>query len=105
MSKSIPFLQYAGNVGFDPLGLAKDEDTLIKYREAKMKHARLAMLVRTNQFYVWNFPFAFEERKSLIYFLSLFVCSRRPWFGLRPSFGKKQSPVNLKWRPAVLLPC
>lgn len=53
MSESIPFfscppvLRYsdlAGNVGFDPLGLAKNKEQLWEYREAEIKHARLAML-------------------------------------------------------------
>jgi len=53
MSESIPFLKcppvllesnLAGNVGFDPLGLASSEEQLIDYREAEIKHARLAML-------------------------------------------------------------
>lgn len=30
--------------GFDPLGLAKRKDLLLQYREAELKHARLAML-------------------------------------------------------------
>ena len=34
----------AGDVGFDPLMLAADSQTLAKYREAEIKHARLAML-------------------------------------------------------------
>ena len=54
MSTSIPFLrrpavltgELAGDVGFDPLGLAKNRESLFEYREAEMKHARLAMLVR-----------------------------------------------------------
>lgn len=36
----------AGNWGFDPLGLARSKENLWMYREAEMKHARLAMLVR-----------------------------------------------------------
>jgi Chlorophyll A-B binding protein len=55
MSIAIPFLKcpevlvdsdLAGNVGFDPAGFAKNEDDLIFFREAEIKHARLAMLVR-----------------------------------------------------------
>lgn len=34
----------AGDVGFDPLGLAKSEKTLFWMREAETKHGRLAML-------------------------------------------------------------
>jgi hypothetical protein len=52
MSQSLPFMQrpealdgsLAGDVGFDPLGFAKDTDTLMRMREAEIKHARLAML-------------------------------------------------------------
>jgi hypothetical protein len=52
-SESLPFLNcpkvlqesdLAGNVGFDPLGLAKNKEQLWEYREAEIKHARLAML-------------------------------------------------------------
>merc|ERR1719263_1000010 len=34
----------AGDRGFDPLGLGKDKETILKYRAAEIKHARLAML-------------------------------------------------------------
>jgi hypothetical protein len=52
MSKSLPFLErpamldgsMAGDVGFDPVGFAKNNEDLMKYREAEVKHARLAML-------------------------------------------------------------
>lgn len=52
MSESMPFLErpkaltgeLAGDVGFDPLGFAKDDYELRNYREAEIKHARLAML-------------------------------------------------------------
>ncbi len=52
MSQSIPFMKrpmgldgtMAGDFGFDPLGFAKDGERLEFYREAEMKHARLAML-------------------------------------------------------------
>jgi len=51
-SASLPFLrrpqhltqQYAGDVGFDPLDLAKSPEKLEYYREAEVKHARIAML-------------------------------------------------------------
>jgi Chlorophyll A-B binding protein len=54
-SIAIPFLPFppllsecslAGNVGFDPLGLAKSQVDLLMYREMEVKHGRLAMLVR-----------------------------------------------------------
>lgn len=33
-----------GDTGFDPLGLCTDVQTFVKYREAELKHGRLAML-------------------------------------------------------------
>lgn len=47
-SQSLPFLPrpayldgtLAGDVGFDPFGLAKSESDLMNYREAEVKHAR-----------------------------------------------------------------
>jgi hypothetical protein len=52
MSESIPFMMrppaldgsLVGDVGFDPLGFAKSKADLLNYREAEIKHARLAML-------------------------------------------------------------
>jgi hypothetical protein len=52
MSKSVPFLvrpalldgSLAGDVGFDPAGFAQSAYELENYREAEIKHARLAML-------------------------------------------------------------
>merc|ERR1712113_515889 len=52
MSQSLPFMErpmaltgaLAGDVGFDPLGFSKTKDDLMNYREAEVKHARLAML-------------------------------------------------------------
>lgn len=51
-SKAIPVMRrpafldgsLAGDVGFDPLGFVKSNDDLIRFREAEIKHARLAML-------------------------------------------------------------
>jgi hypothetical protein len=52
MSQALPFAKrppmldgsMAGDAGFDPLGFAKSKEDLINYREAEIKHARLAML-------------------------------------------------------------
>lgn len=52
MSQSLPFMErpsvltgaLAGDVGFDPFGFSKTKDELMNYREAEVKHARLAML-------------------------------------------------------------
>ena len=51
-STALPFLArpaaltgaMAGDVGFDPLGFSKTPADLMNYREAEVKHARLAML-------------------------------------------------------------
>jgi hypothetical protein len=53
MSQALPFLTrpaaldgtLAGDVGFDPLGFSKSREDLMNFREAEIKHARLAMLV------------------------------------------------------------
>lgn len=52
MSQALPFMErppaldgsLAGDVGFDPLGFAKTSEDLMNYREAEIKHGRLAML-------------------------------------------------------------
>lgn len=52
MSQALPFMErpaaldgsLVGDVGFDPLGFAKDKSTLLQMREAEIKHGRLAML-------------------------------------------------------------
>ena len=52
MSQSLPFVKcpptldgsMAGDVGFDPIGFSKSLSNLENYREAEIKHARLAML-------------------------------------------------------------
>jgi hypothetical protein len=52
MSESLPFQirpalldgSMAGDVGFDPAGFASSQKDLMNYREAEVKHARLAML-------------------------------------------------------------
>jgi len=52
MSTAIPFMKasfaldgrMAGDVGFDPFGFADSQENLNNYREAEIKHARLAML-------------------------------------------------------------
>lgn len=52
MSQALPFMtrpaaltgELAGDVGFDPVGFAKTKEDLMNYREAEIKHGRLAML-------------------------------------------------------------
>ncbi len=53
MSQALPFLTrpaaldgtLAGDVGFDPFGFSKSKEDLMNFREAEIKHSRLAMLV------------------------------------------------------------
>ena len=64
-SQSIPFLkrpkelkfELAGDVGFDPLNFAKNKEALYEYREAEIKHGRLAMLASVG----WVLSELFDE--------------------------------------------
>jgi len=66
MSQSMPFMErpaaltgaLAGDVGFDPLGFAKSEADLMNYREAEVKHARLAMLAAAG----WPLSEVFDKK-------------------------------------------
>jgi len=65
-SQALPFMSrpmaldgsLAGDVGFDPLGFAKNSDDLMKYREAEVKHARLAMLAAAG----WPLSEVFDKK-------------------------------------------
>ena len=69
MSQALPFLSrpmaldgsLAGDVGFDPLGFAKSESDLMNYREAEVKHARLAMLAAAG----WPLSELFDKKIAL----------------------------------------
>ena len=66
MSQSLPFMKrpealtgaLAGDVGFDPLGFAKTEEDLMNYREAEIKHGRLAMLAAAG----WPISEVFDKK-------------------------------------------
>merc|ERR1712012_1063201 len=66
MSQSMPFMErpaaltgeLAGDVGFDPLGFAKTSEDLMNYREAEVKHARLAMLAAAG----WPLSEVFDKK-------------------------------------------
>lgn len=74
MSQSIPFMArpaaltgtLAGDVGFDPLGFAKTESDLLNYREAEVKHARLAMLAAAG----WPISELFDKKIASLFGLS-----------------------------------
>ena len=69
-SQSLPFLPrpvfldgtLAGDVGFDPLGFAKSESDLMNYREAEIKHARLAMLAAAG----WPLSELFDKKIATV---------------------------------------
>jgi len=66
MSQSMPFMKrpsalngaLAGDVGFDPLGFAKSKEDLMNFREAEIKHARLAMLAAAG----WPLSEVFDKK-------------------------------------------
>jgi hypothetical protein len=70
MSQALPFMErpaaldgfLAGDVGFDPFGFAKDKDTLMNYREAEIKHARLAMLAAAG----WPISELFDKKLAAV---------------------------------------
>jgi len=65
-SQSLPFMDrpaaldgsMVGDVGFDPLGFAKTEADLFNYREAEIKHGRLAMLAAAG----WPISELFDQK-------------------------------------------
>ncbi|KAL3804630.1 hypothetical protein HJC23_008445 [Cyclotella cryptica] len=65
-SASLPFMprpqfldgSLAGDVGFDPLNFAKSSSSLLNYREAEVKHARLAMLAAAG----WPLSEVFDKK-------------------------------------------
>jgi len=70
MSQSLPFLprpaaltgELAGDVGFDPFNFAKSEADLMNYREAEVKHARLAMLAAAG----WPLSEVFDKKIAAV---------------------------------------
>ena len=76
-SPSLPFLPrpqhldgtMPGDRGFDPLNLAANPDTLMKYRNSELKHARLAMLAAVGwplaELYHGNFAAAWHLPNAL----------------------------------------
>ena len=69
-SMSMPFMDrpaaltgaLPGDVGFDPLGFAKTEADLMNYREAEVKHARLAMLAAAG----WPLSEVFDKKLASV---------------------------------------
>jgi hypothetical protein len=70
MSQALPFMarpaaldgSLVGDVGFDPLGFAKTKSDLLNYREAEIKHGRLAMLAAAG----WPLSELFDRKLAAI---------------------------------------
>jgi hypothetical protein len=97
MSKSLPFQEcpplldgsMAGDVGFDPVGFAKTSEDLMNYREAEIKHARLAMLAAAG----WPLSELFDRKiANLVGMTPLVDASDRAPSVLNGGLGKV-SPV------------
>eukprot|EP00592_Proboscia_alata_P019300 CAMPEP_0194402994 /NCGR_PEP_ID=MMETSP0176-20130528/1667_1 /TAXON_ID=216777 /ORGANISM="Proboscia alata, Strain PI-D3" /LENGTH=238 /DNA_ID=CAMNT_0039200617 /DNA_START=41 /DNA_END=757 /DNA_ORIENTATION=- len=130
-STAVPFLErpkvldgkYAGDAGFDPLSFAKTETDLLVYREAEIKHARLAMLAAAgwpiSELYdaklasFANMPSLLDgngrvpsllnggmEKVPVIYWLvCLIAASAIDVYGLRKTNGADYIPGNLGMDP------
>lgn len=79
MSQALPFAtrplmltgELPGDAGFDPLGFAKSREDLMNYREAEIKHARLAMLAAAG----WPLSELFDKKIALALHLTPLVDS------------------------------
>jgi len=79
MSEALPFLtrplvltgELPGDVGFDPLGFAKSREDLLNYREAEIKHARLAMLASAG----WALSEVFDKKIAIALHLTPLIDS------------------------------
>ena len=77
MSEALPFLtrpimldgSMVGDAGFDPLGFAQTEEDLMNYREAEIKHGRLAMLAAAG----WPLSELFDKKIALALHMSPLV--------------------------------
>mmetsp|Transcript_33381 Transcript_33381/g.37974 ORF Transcript_33381/g.37974 Transcript_33381/m.37974 type:complete len:428 (-) Transcript_33381:253-1536(-) len=77
MSEALPFLtrplildgSMVGDAGFDPLGFARTQEDLTNYREAEIKHARLAMLAAAG----WPLSELFDKKIALALHMSPLV--------------------------------
>uniref|UniRef100_A0A7S0BV90 Uncharacterized protein n=2 Tax=Proboscia inermis TaxID=420281 RepID=A0A7S0BV90_9STRA len=77
MSEALPFLtrpimldgSMVGDAGFDPLGFAQTEEDLMNYREAEIKHGRLAMLAAAG----WPLSELFDKKIALALHMSPMV--------------------------------
>lgn len=83
-SEALPFLKrphmldgsMPGDVGFDPFGFAGTKESLLQYREAEIKHSRLAMLAAAG----WPLAELFDRKVANIFALepALDASNRNP---------------------------
>lgn len=104
MSQSLPFLSrppmldgsLVGDVGFDPFNFAKTKEDLMNYREAEIKHARLAMLAAAG----WPVSELFDAKLAQIAGLPAIVGDN----GLAPSvFNGGLGKINPVYWVTVLI--
>jgi len=104
-SEAIPFLDVSGvldgsmpgDSGFDPLGFADNEQNLVRYREAEIKHARLAMLAAAG----WPLSELFDRKIANVLGMQAVVDStNRAPSVLNGGMGKI-SPIY--WASCILL--
>ena len=111
MSASLPFLprpvglgainQFPGDRGFDPFNLATDSEKLLWYREAEIKHARLAMLASVgwiaSEFFDQDIAQLMGRMSSLTSSGVSPPFSMEAWIKSIPTFGWKQSVPRPSW--------
>jgi hypothetical protein len=96
-SKAIPGMRrpefldgsMVGDVGFDPLAIVKSDEDLLRYREAEMKHGRLAMLAAAG----WPLSELLQQKLAYVMNLSPLVDSS----GRAPSFLNNFAGVDVKF--------
>jgi hypothetical protein len=97
MSQSLPWMtrpaaldgSMPGDAGFDPLGFAKNADSLLNMREAEIRHARLAMLAAAG----WPLSELFNAKiSSLVGMTALVDATDRAPSVLNGGLGKVPVP-------------
>jgi len=104
-SQAIPFMtvpaymdgSMAGDVGFDPLKFADSEQNLLNYREAEIKHARLAMLAAAG----WPISELFDKKIANIFGMEAVVDSANRVPSVLNGGMGKISPVY--WAACIIL--
>ncbi|KAH8067496.1 chlorophyll A-B binding protein [Aureococcus anophagefferens] len=94
--------EMAGDCGFDPLGLAASPALLTYYREAELKHARLAMLAAIG----WPASELWDDGLSgLVGADPLLTPPRRRAYSIQLRFSEDAlAPGDLKFDPLGMMP-